>query len=99
MAPWRRKTPMLWFSFAHDGKIQTEEQTMITDIVVETRLTALEHAVAEIRKQISDVRHSNDWLGKVTGSISDEKAFLEALEYGRAYRNADRPADDNGAPP
>ncbi len=72
---------------------------MITDIVVETRLAALEHALAKIQKQMSDVQRSQDWLEKVTGSISDEKAFREALEYGRSFRNADRPADDNGAPP
>jgi hypothetical protein len=29
------------------------------------------------------------------GSISDEAAFLEALEYGRAFRQADKPIDES----
>jgi hypothetical protein len=30
--------------------------------------------------------------------VSDEEAFREALEHGRAFRQADRPADDPGEP-
>ncbi|HBE47848.1 MAG TPA: transferase hexapeptide repeat containing protein, partial [Cyanobacteria bacterium UBA11369] len=33
-----------------------------------------------------------NWLDKLIGSISDESAFLEALEYGRAFRQADKPS-------
>jgi len=41
---------------------------------------------------------STSWLEQVAGSISDEAAFEEALEYGRAYRQADRPSDEVGEP-
>jgi hypothetical protein len=32
-------------------------------------------------------------LLKLIGSISDKAAFLEALEYGHAYRKADAPIE------
>ena len=35
-----------------------------------------------------------DWLDRVIGSMKDEPAFDEVLAYGRAIRQADRPADD-----
>ncbi len=31
-----------------------------------------------------------DWLDEVTGSVSDEAAFREVLDIGRAFRLADR---------
>ncbi|NJK68984.1 MAG: transferase hexapeptide repeat containing protein [Microcoleus sp. SU_5_3] len=31
-------------------------------------------------------------------SISDKSAFLEALEYGRAFRQADKPNDEDCEP-
>jgi hypothetical protein len=34
-------------------------------------------------------------LEKLIGSISDEAAFLEALEYGRTFRQADKPIDED----
>ena len=35
-----------------------------------------------------------NWLYKLIGSISDDSAFLEALEYGRTFRQSDKPIDD-----
>jgi hypothetical protein len=35
-------------------------------------------------------------LERVIGSFKDEPAFEEVLEYGRALRQADRPAEDDG---
>jgi hypothetical protein len=37
----------------------------------------------------------NNWLDKLIGSISDESAFLQALEYGRSFRQADKPVDES----
>ena len=71
---------------------------MITETTYEHRLAALEQAVAELQKQISN-GHPKDWLDRVTGSVSDEDAFQKALEYGRIFRDADRPADDIGETP
>ena len=62
--------------------------------VFERRMEAVEHAVADLRRQLDGGPAPADWLDRVTGSISDEAAFLEALEFGRAHRAADRPADE-----
>jgi hypothetical protein len=65
-----------------------------TDFSIEERLTALEEAVADIRKQLADYRSNNpssNWLEKMTGSFKDDPAFEEALAYGREIRQADYP--------
>jgi hypothetical protein len=67
---------------------------MLDEAVLEKRLSALERSVAELNRQVAGVLASGNWLEKVAGSISDEAAFLEALEYGRAFRHADRPSDE-----
>ena len=68
---------------------------MIADNGVEQRLLALESAVA--RLQVRQARTAAvDWIDKISGSISDDEAFEQALEYGRAFRHADRPEDEPG---
>ncbi|MGK7902510.1 MAG: hypothetical protein AB4352_14050 [Hormoscilla sp.] len=37
---------------------------------------------------------SSNWLENVIGSVSDEQTFLEALEYGKSLRYADRPTEE-----
>lgn len=69
---------------------------MIDETMLEQRLTALEQAVARLQQRFAGVEVSSNWLERITGSISDEAAFQGALEYGRALRQADRPATDNG---
>ena len=63
---------------------------------IEQRLAALETAVREIRQYLLLRPRTPDtnWLEKVIGSMKDEPAFLEVVEYGRAFRQADRPSDD-----
>lgn len=63
----------------------------MNDLTIEQRLATLEQTVAELKRQINDAPASNNWLEKVIGSISDESAFLEALEYGRSLRQTDKP--------
>jgi hypothetical protein len=72
---------------------------MIDEAILEQRLAALERAVAALHHRLAGVAPSGDWLERITGSISDEAAFLDALELGRALRQADRPPDESGAPP
>jgi hypothetical protein len=36
-----------------------------------------------------------NWLQKIIGSISDEEAFLKASEYGRMFRQADKPIEND----
>lgn len=64
--------------------------------VLEQRLEAVEYAVADLQRRLGDAPPIGNWLEKVAGSISDEPAFLEALEFGRALRRADLPADEGG---
>ena len=53
------------------------------DETIEQRLITLEQAVSELQRKINSKPISENWLQKLIGSISDEAAFLEALEYGR----------------
>jgi len=63
---------------------------------LERRLEALERAVADIQRQLASVPNSGNWIEKMKDSISDVEAFREAMEYGRAWRHADRPPDEAG---
>ncbi len=66
---------------------------MANESLIEQRLLTVEDAVAELRRRLDGIPSLSDWLDRVTGSISDEAAFLEVLEFGRAIRSADRPSD------
>ena len=63
---------------------------------LEQRVTALENAVHELREALNARKPGPDWLDRVVGSMKDEPAFDEVLAYGRAIRQADRPAEDHG---
>jgi hypothetical protein len=69
---------------------------MLDETTLERRLATLEQEVAELKRKSESIYTSGNWLEKLTGSISDEAAFLEALEYGRAFRQADKPTDEVG---
>ncbi len=67
---------------------------MLDETILEQRLVNLEHTVAELKRLLIAVPIASNWLEKVTGSISDEQAFLEVLEYGKSLRYADKPAEE-----
>ena len=67
---------------------------MSNEITLEQRLVAVERAITDIQLQLAVGPISPDWLDEVTGSVTDEAAFREALGFGRAFRSADRPTDD-----
>ncbi len=62
---------------------------------LEHRLAAVERELAELRSLITITSLPADWLQKVTGSVTDEEAFREVLELGRAIRSADRPSEED----
>ena len=66
---------------------------MSSETTLELRVAAVEEAVEELRDRLARRPASMAWLDEVAGSISDEAAFEEALGYGRAFRQADRPLD------
>jgi hypothetical protein len=68
---------------------------MTNESAIEQRLANLESAVSELQRRINGAAPSEDWLEKVSGSVTDEEAFLEALEYGREFRQADKPKDED----
>ncbi len=67
---------------------------MLNETILEQRLVILEQAVSDLQRKVES-KPSENWLKKLIGSISDEAAFLEALEYGRAFRQADKPIDED----
>lgn len=67
---------------------------MLDENIVERRLLTLEQAVSELQSKVED-KPSENWLDKMIGSISDEEAFLEALEYGRTFRKSGKLTDED----
>jgi hypothetical protein len=67
---------------------------MLDQATLEKRLVDLEQTVTELKRKSESDTSPNNWLQALTGSISDEDAFLEALEYGRAFRQSDKPTDE-----
>jgi hypothetical protein len=61
---------------------------------LEQRVNALERTVAELQRKLAALPDGGHWLDRIAGSMKDEPAFLEVLEYGRQFRHADRPPDD-----
>ena len=66
---------------------------MTVDTQTEQRLTTVEHAVSELQRRLATLPHAANWLEQITGSFKDEPAFEEVLEFGRAIRSADWPAE------
>lgn len=67
---------------------------MLNEAVLEQRLSALEQAVHDLQQRLAARPTSVDWLGRVTGSVTDEAAFLEALEFGQVYRRTGQLPDE-----
>jgi hypothetical protein len=72
-----------------------KDKTMLDETTLERRLLTLEQAVSDLQRKVDSKPTSENWLQQLIGSISDEAAFLEALEYGRAFRQADKPIDES----
>ncbi len=68
---------------------------MLDETILEKRLVTLEQAVSDLQGKLESQSTSENWLEKLIGSISDEAAFLEALEYGRVFRQADKSIDES----
>jgi hypothetical protein len=67
---------------------------MLNETTIERRLLTLEQVVADLQQKVDSKPTSENWLDSLIGSISDEAAFAESLEYGRTLRQSDRPTDE-----
>ncbi len=67
---------------------------MLDEAILERRLATIEQEVANLKRTSETNSLSGNWLDKLIGSISDKSAFQEALEYGREFRQADKPNDE-----
>lgn len=68
------------------------EKIMVDEVLLEQRVADLERMVADLQLRLTAAPDFSNWLVRVTGSISDEPAFLEALAYGRTFRTPQRHA-------
>ncbi len=68
---------------------------MSAEPTIEQRLAALEAAVKEIQDRLGPLPSAEKWWEKIP-PVTDIETFHEILEYGRAYRYADRPPDEAG---
>ncbi len=66
---------------------------MLDTATLEQRLTTLEQVVFDLQHKFDSKYTADNWLERLIGSVSDDAAFLEALEYGRAFRQSDKPID------
>lgn len=69
---------------------------MLDTATLEQRLMNLEQVVFDLQHRFENKPSSDNWLEKLIGSISDDAAFMEALEYGRTFRQSDQPIDETG---
>jgi hypothetical protein len=67
---------------------------MLDTATLEKRLITLEQVVFDLQHKFESKPSPENWLDRLIGSISDESVFLESLEYGRAFRQSDKPIDD-----
>lgn len=67
---------------------------MLDETTIEQRFLAIEKAISDIQLRLAERPVPPNWLDQVTGSITDEEAFREALALGREFRMADRPPDE-----
>ena len=53
---------------------------MLDTATLEQRLITLEQVVFDLQHKFESKPSSDNWLDKLIGSISDDSAFLEALD-------------------
>jgi hypothetical protein len=63
---------------------------------VEDRLSALESALEELRREVANSRRARAWLDDVAGSLQDWPEFAEVLRLGREFRKSVVDRDDTG---
>ena len=62
---------------------------------LEQRMTIIEETVRSLQEAMQTRTHGADWLDQVIGSMKDEPDFDKVVAFGKAIREADRPAEEN----
>jgi len=83
------------FFFELESEQALSLKTMLDETKLEQRLVTLEQAVSDLQRKVDPSLKNENWLQNLIGSISDAPAFIEALEYGRSFRQSDKPVVDN----
>jgi hypothetical protein len=69
-------------------------------LTVEQRIEELERQVAELQQKLAAQQApAEPWWMRISGSFKDEPAFAEVIKYGREFREADRPPDEEEVEP
>ncbi len=63
---------------------------------LEERVAILETEIARLKNEPSDVT-AKPWWEEIRGMFKDDPAYVEAMQYGREYRESLRPANDEDA--
>ncbi|MFB2879567.1 hypothetical protein [Floridanema aerugineum] len=67
---------------------------------LEERIAQLEAEVAHLKSLISpSSTTSNPWWLKITGTFANSKAFEEAMQLGKEYRQSQQEDDEQRIPP
>ena len=66
---------------------------MVDNLTIERRLMTLETVVSDLQRRFDTNAISNHWLERLIDLISNESTFLEALEYGQAFRQSVKPTE------
>lgn len=64
---------------------------------IEDRLSALESAMEDVRRQLAGQRRPRAWLDDVAGSLEPWPEFEEVLRLGREFRDSVTDPDDAGS--
>jgi len=68
---------------------------MLDEENLEKRLVTLEQVVSNLQQKVESQPGSENWLQQIVGSISDETAFQQALEFGRSFRQQNQQQQEN----
>lgn len=71
----------------------------ITNEELVRRLEVLERRMDELASVARVQKPQPGWLDSLTGMFADEPEFAKVVEYGRQFRNSDRPPDDDEVNP
>ena len=89
---------MLFSLLGHDRGALGDplENNMTAEQTPEERVAALEAELADLKLLLQSQPVAEEWIQKITGIMSDDPQGFEAMvKYGREWRNADRPSDDD----